>query len=1411
MATYPWKRFWNTRDGSYQTDWNGFLANPLDEFGSIANPNAKPFGALAGTHFLGLLGEAGAGKTQTLKAEFASGADLIVRRGGIPKHISLRDVGNAAELNEAVFHADWFRAWQRGDNELHLFLDALDEASDFYPQIASRFVTCLSGLPLQRLFIRITCRTASWPATFDAEIGRLLEEASLAPADYAVYELLPLRRIDVEMAAQTEGLGADEFVTEVIQKGLVPLALKPLTLSFLIGSRLRHQALPTSSVDAFEEGCLDLATEANPSRLDGHAAGRLDAEQRLAIAERIAAATLLCNRQAVWVGLPSERPITDVALHDLHGGERLRERKVDISDSEVREVLSTGLFSSRGQNRFGWSHQSFGEFLAARYLVRHGFTVPQVLSLIGTPNDLEQSVRPQLAGTAAWLASMSRDVQLALVETDPEVFLLGDATRFQEDVRRRLVARILERVENAEFVDREWRFLRLYRKLNYSGIADQLREVVADQRLEVATRREAILIARTCGAYELCDLFGELALDERTPLPLRVTAADCVASIGTSDAKGRLKSLAEGAPEDAHDELKAAALEALWPESMETPELLTYLSRRRQPNYLGAYHRFLLSVPEASPDTDISVLLDWIATLDTSYSLSRTFGHIALRIFSRAWANADGELMAKLARALRNAYRLHLEVSGIDWTEPPEQRRLLVEKLALSFDSRHQIGKESLWNFTVLINDDFEWMLARFSSASEEQRPIWLEFLSHTFRIESAGQADLFLETAQRFGTLAAEFAGSLGSVDLNSDAAKRAQRSLREQAETEKRRLSSRRDGKAELSRCLALADSGTPEAWLSVTWALSIDADGKEHPGLPGDLATSDGWTNADPRTRKRILLAATTFLQTYDPKTQEWLGTNKWPWAVFAGISAFSLLQSSAALELSDLDTLTWTRWAPALLTMPFFGRETNETAAALRRIAYAKAPDVVLQTLSTAIDADDWSVTEKVDEIWNYQVEELFVAKLRAPSVGAGVFSPILRRLLAHRSAPAIQEATTILTKGVPVDPSERERFILTGVLLLSTDPAGAWPLIWPRLKDDDEFARDFFVVVARNGRTGYSSSTARLGESQIADMYVRLCDLFPHASNRVISGGQMGPDDEARDLRDAVLAGLESRGTEEACDAIASISLRIPSLKWLKWSSLEARTARRRNSALWPRPAVIFAMAAGKSCRFVRDAADLQNVIIEALMDLAKDLRGETPATPDLWNGNQPKAEGDISDWVKRHLERELKKRGVILGRENQIHIREKTDLHVDAVVADDEGPVNTVTVIVEVKGCWNPELLTAMKDQLAGKYLTNNECRFGIYLVFWFECDAWDPKDRRRQRRPWKRSLEELRSELSARADALSDFAIRALVLDARLPAVRRRRRSSPSGSDRKRAKPPAPASTARPPSRTRGSGSRPP
>ena len=180
------------------------------------------------------------------------------------------------------------------------------------------------------------------------------------------------------------------------------------------------------------------------------------------------------------------------------------------------------------------------------------------------------------------------------------------------------------------------------------------------------------------------------------------------------------------------------------------------------------------------------------------------------------------------------------------------------------------------------------------------------------------------------------------------------------------------------------------------------------------------------------------------------------------------------------------------------------------------------------------------------------------------------------------------------------------------------------------------------------------------------------------------------------------------------------------------------------------------------------------------------LQGETPAAPELWGPSdwkaktksyRPQDENHFSNWIKRKLETNLKSRGIVVAREVEIRRGEgtakgeRTDIHVTAIVPEvSGGNFEQVQVIIEAKGCWNKDLKTAMKNQLVERYLKENQCRNGIYLVGWYVCDQWDNADYRRGRTP-KWLLSNARDFFNQQSLDLSlrDLTIRSVVINTAL------------------------------------------
>jgi len=352
-------------------------------------------------------------------------------------------------------------------------------------------------------------------------------------------------------------------------------------------------------------------------------------------------------------------------------------------------------------------------------------------------------------------------------------------------------------------------------------------------------------------------------------------------------------------------------------------------------------------------------------------------------------------------------------------------------------------------------------------------------------------------------------------------------------------------------------------------------------------------------------------------------------------------------------------------------------------------------------------------------------------------------------------------------------------------LLANCPRIGWDIVWPGIQNDSEFGRAVFEKFVHLYRHDKVAEFAKhLNERQMADMYLWLTTQYPYEQDPQHKGAHaVGARESIAHFRDGLLQQLKVCGTGEACLQIVRIARELPQLTWLKWTMLDAERNMRMKTWRPPKPEHIIRLAQNNRRRYVENGRQLLDVLCESLERLEQKLHGEMPAVNDLWDNRgdsrnaqyYPKDEIHFSDYIARHLRENLEQqRGIIINREVQIR-RGQTDIHIDAVNpgSDREG-VDIIKAIIEVKGCWNRELETAMKSQLVDRYLQDSQCPNGIYLVGWFRCEKWCNEDYRKRDTPGY-SVNEASAHFSDQATEISqsssipDLNLKAFVLNTRL------------------------------------------
>jgi predicted NACHT family NTPase len=1391
---YNWKRFWCLRTGNVNLSDGGYLFDPDSAYGKSYNADVVSFESIAEIPCLILLGEPGIGKTHAMKAEQDDIRYKIEKKGDQIIFVDLRSLGSEDRLVRSLFESAAFVSWAKGRNRLHLFLDSLDECLLRIDTVAALLVDELKKHPAERLYLRVACRTADWPAGLEANLAELWGNHAVG-----VYELVPLRRVDVIEAARNNELDPNVFLSEVERTEVVPLAIKPITLNFLINTYRRSGRFPSTQAELYLQGCELLCEETSESRRDARRLGIYSAKQRMIMAARVAALIILANRYAIWTGI-DQGDVTDedAKIQELSGGsKRLNGDEFQVSEAAIRETLATGLFSSRGPNRLGFAHQTYAEFLASHYLIQRQMPLPQIMSLLIHPGDPDKKLVPQLYETAAWLAGMVPGVFRDITSVNPEVLLKSDIATADVKDRAALVKSLLKLSEEETLFDYEIEVRKRYRKLAHPGLVDQLREFISDGTKGIVVRRVAIDIAEACELRGLQDDLVRISLDEHEPSSIRENAAFAISLTGDGDVKAKLKPLATGeAGDDPVDELKGCGLRSVWPAHMTAEELFKSITPPKRDSLFGVYRSFLLDdlVKHLRP-VDLTIALKWLEEQGTRDGLPDPFEELMDDILLKAWEHIEPPgVLENFGRAVISRLRHHDQIlkkrsdqSFKSMLENDDcKRRLILEAMIPLLNDP---GEAVLLIYTpIVLNKDVLWMIERLRvSEYEKDQRVWAQLIARTFDLNEPGQFEAVYDSSQNIPVLAEALSWLLKPIELNSLEAKKMKADYLKRQELQKRandRPPLDPPPAERVSHLLDECESGNIAAWWRLNMEMTLEPNSRYYENEHvSDLAALPGWKAADSITKVRIVETAKRYLFAQDPNTKEWLGKNVIHRPAYAGYRALRLLLQEAPDFLSGIPSDVWKKWAP--ITLAYWitgGKEDEEAQQKLINMAYKHAPEEIIYTLVVLIDKEDKELGEiyiirKVEGCWDERLANALLTKVKDNKLKPGSIGSLLSNLLDHNVKEAKKFAESCVPLLPPSSVDERSRaIIIASALMVHAEDAG-WSVVWPAIRQDIEFGREMISMVAHRYDRLASKFGERLTEEHLADLFIWLVHQYPHSEDpKHEEAYAVSPRDSIAFFRDGILENLKQRGTQKACGAILRIISELPELTWLKWTLAQAQAITRRRTWKPPRIEDIMKIASNQQLRLIQNGDQLLDVLIESLKGLEKKLRAETPASRDIWDrvGNKvfrPIEENEFSDYIKRHLDEDLKQRGVIVNRAVRIHRGERTDIHVDAFMLDPhEKLYDTITVIIEVKGCWNPDLDVAMENQLVNRYLKDNRCQRGLYLVGWFNCYQWDDKDYRKKQTV-KLSKGQAQENFDGQATSLSRQGVRvkALVMDTSL------------------------------------------
>ena len=710
---------------------------------------------------------------------------------------------------------------------------------------------------------------------------------------------------------------------------------------------------------------------------------------------------------------------------------------------------------------------------------------------------------------------------------------------------------------------------------------------------------------------------------------------------------------------------------------------------------------------------------------------------------------------------------------------------------------------------------DLRWALQTAAAAGPQKTDTWIPVLRGIFAPSDRDAQEAAWQA--RDTPLWPAFSASFDPVVLGSEAEAMQRRIF----DSMRPRSSGWEGAPAYASQVLDLYQRATTDAaaFPGLVYTLHFDpGSGREVPSADDDLASRPGIRLLPQEWEQRVREAAWHYLDQGDPPGPDILDTpDRLPLLAQAGYLALAFLirhQPPGGAPQLPADAILG-RWAPSVLVTaagadnPQGPHPRQVLLTRLGRSASADLPGLAARLIEGHLATRTWPFgLDYLDDAFNSELAATLTRCIDSAVAALAGFLPpdsappgqqalarldALRRTLTilvamlarHGHDNGITAAWAIISSATApgADQAAFQAGRAAAIGLATGDPG-----MWSQLVDRLYGAPDLFRDVLRDLANDPGPLMDRLTEDGLGDLWELLARYWPYqAGGTSWSSGFIGRDEQAQHWRDGVLSALARRGTADAVRVLRRLAASHPGLLSLDDLTREAEQLRLGQD--WsPVSAEEFTrLLEDSTTRLVRGSADLADLIYRAILEAAStlvrtgqllwDVRREDRT--EIW---RPKSEAAFGAWLAERLDGSLVRGGVVISRE--VRVRDTTTQHGLAVDIQADAPViggrqdEPARCRIELKGNWHPDLMTAMRTQLADDYLIPEGLSHGIYVTAWFDTNLWNDHADDRRRTARSRDRDATTAELASQAETLRDrgLDVRSTVVYVPRPAPSTRR-----------------------------------
>ncbi len=1297
-----------------------------------------------------LLGEAGSGKSVTILNE-------LDRKDNTIYH-NLAEYSDESRLICDVFMSNRFTQWKSSGEPLALYLDDFDVAFrniKTLPLILKRQLNTIKDLS-SLLSLRLICRSGYWTNDLDEFLKMYFGEDN-----HEIFQIAPLSKNDILCLVDDEKINTS-FIDDVISHEVQPFAVNPVSLKLLITDYKQNKHLSITRSQLYENGCKALCSEPKEYRQFQNPSS-LSVDKSLAIASRIAALMVFCNKSHIDIRQNPPYDERRLTLIDIQEGlENTDKYSFLFTQPDIIEVVTnTSLFSYLNKYSYSFYHWSYAEYLAARFILNHEFSIEQILSLITVSSDNDGMVVEQVKGTASWLGTLSQSLLEINIKQDPLSILAGDLLNESEKYKCQLIESLFEKLATVTITDGNWNLRYQYYKLNYSGLSDQIRPYLMNKENNFLTKRVAVDIIESCELRELSSDLLTIAMDKSADQYLRGRVIHTLAELGNEEERRSLKPYAiEPQDDDGDDEIKGAALKATWPDITSTAEVFDALTPFKKDSLIGSYKMFINYIlAEKIENNYLSDALKWCQRYPQF--IARRYNNDLKRLSDiityQCWKNYSLLNNIQLfAEVILLRIQNHVSIFPIPenfqkkW-EPLNVSREIKHNMLIcliNFDSVREDNIYYLWSVSLIDNEDFDFVLSHFTAKENvDNRMKWACLLSY-FEYSDANRIDSILKLIENYNELKTVFSEWLKTVELNSDEARELKAQWVKQQWLNEREISPTLKIDVQKKLFQKISSLELTNNWiyfieffrdLTLTSTSRIYGD-----ILNPDVTGFEAWKGLSVSLKSRVEAFAKKFLEENDDCYREWFGKNIFHGTASTGYKCLVLFNKYDSDTLESLSTTVWEKWAHIILAYPQASgiSGTDQSYKLIIQYAYSKKPNILINIIKELIKSDNKEddstlfILYRIEHIIDDQIINVFIELINEGALYARPSADLIRYVFKFCYPTASQIAKQLLKQN-------DLKSILVGVEFAKYCNETDWIYLMNYFKDNDEFAEKLFLKYASDYYIDKNPLWSRLKENQIASLYLFLYSLFPPETDPQFEGAHfVGPREGVTSFRESLLQNLINKGTLEAISAMESINEKIPSDS-IKFQLVAAKDIYRKLNWHPFAPSDFLKLSENGNMRIISNNADLLNLIIESLYRLEERLQKENSLSFALWDFvkrnettkkalYKPKKEELLSDFIKDHLTNDIQKYGVLSFRE--VQIKRANCVHmgaagekIDILVSYSNKRYSTVNkVIIEVKGSWNPGVKESLQAQLVDRYIKTDENAYGLYLIGWFDCEAYD-------------------------------------------------------------------------------------